>query len=496
MFSTHKNIIVVVGTTGVGKTKLGVDLAKQFSGEVINCDVMQMYKGLEVATAKATQEERQGIPHHLMSFLEPHETFSPHEFRKLADAKINEISERGKMPIVVGGTMYYVQGLLWDHLIEQGGTCHQPGETVDDQVEHDKASTEEEEESSTSSTSSTASTASTASTSSKSKPNSSSTSSLWEKLQRVDPEMAAELHPNNVRKIARSLEIYKTSGGVTHTELLRQQKESGGGIANLDVSRYPNACILWCRCDKDVLKQRLDDRVKTMMSNGLREEIVELQTNAMKKSVSSSSNSMSNETAVVPYDVTRGVYQSIGFKEFQEYLTLVRTNNVKQQDNTKHTTKDTQDGTTIELNAALERGIEQLKISTKRYARKQLAWIRNRWIAKQVPVHVLDTTDVLEWQNKVDAVAQSVVRASFGVTGCVGTERSAKDRRVKQLSLKESRRFQMEHAEIQQIKSEKSAKKRKYRESLKARKIEENAKRRKAAEHARAESQEQKENKE
>ena len=95
MFSTHKNIIVVVGTTGVGKTKLGVDLAKQFSGEVINCDVMQMYKGLEVATAKATQEERQGIPHHLMSFLEPHETFSPHEFRKLADAKINEITERG-----------------------------------------------------------------------------------------------------------------------------------------------------------------------------------------------------------------------------------------------------------------------------------------------------------------------------------------------------------------------------------------------------------------
>ena len=163
MFSTHKNIIVVVGTTGVGKTKLGVDLAKQFSGEVINCDVMQMYKGLEVATAKATQEERQGIPHHLMSFLEPHETFSPHEFRKLADAKINEITERGKMPIVVGGTMYYVQGLLWDHLIEQGGTCHQPGKTVDDQVEHDKAPTEEEEESSTSSTSSTASTASTAS---------------------------------------------------------------------------------------------------------------------------------------------------------------------------------------------------------------------------------------------------------------------------------------------------------------------------------------------
>ena len=119
--SVVPKIIVVVGTTGVGKTKLGVDLAQHFSGEVINADVMQMYKGLQVATAKVTEEERQGVPHHLMSFLEPHETFSPHEFRKLADEKIQEISARGNLPIVVGGTMYYVQGLLWDHLIGHGG---------------------------------------------------------------------------------------------------------------------------------------------------------------------------------------------------------------------------------------------------------------------------------------------------------------------------------------------------------------------------------------
>ena len=118
--SVVPKIIVVVGTTGVGKTKLGVDLAQHFSGEVINADVMQMYKGLQVATAKVTEEERQGVPHHLMSFLEPHETFSPHEFRKLADEKIQEISARGNLPIVVGGTMYYVQGLLWDHLIGHG----------------------------------------------------------------------------------------------------------------------------------------------------------------------------------------------------------------------------------------------------------------------------------------------------------------------------------------------------------------------------------------
>ena len=109
---SQAQIIIVVGTTGVGKTKLGVELALSCAGqgEVINADVMQMYKGLDVATAKVTEEERQNVPHHLMSFLEPHETFSPHEFRKLADDKIKEITQRNKIPIIVGGTMYYVQG--------------------------------------------------------------------------------------------------------------------------------------------------------------------------------------------------------------------------------------------------------------------------------------------------------------------------------------------------------------------------------------------------
>jgi len=460
--SMHTKIVVVVGTTGVGKTKLGVDLAQHFSGEVINVDVMQMYKGLEVATAKVTEAERQGVPHHLMSFLEPHETFSPHAFRKLADDKIREISSRGKMPIIVGGTMYYIQGLLWDHLIGHGKDSRSPRateEATEAAVDEHKNIVDGEVATSSSSLSS------------------SSSTSLWEKLQTVDPEMASELHPNNIRKIARSLEIYNTSGGVTHTELLRQQKESGGGIASLEKSRYPNACILWCRCDKDVLKERLDNRVIDMMSNGLPEEIVELQASAMTASHSSS--------AVMPYDPTRGVYQSIGFKEFQEYLEKVRLNEDNEDmggGESGGERQKTQTNSNVELAAALERGVEQLKISTHRYARKQLAWIRNRWVANDIPVHVLDTTVIKQWEINVNQIAQSVVRASFGVLGCVGSERSDRDRRIKQECRDESVRMQRMHAEQQHINQQKSNKKRKYREALRIRKREENLKRRAAAE--------------
>ena len=430
--SLHK-IVVVVGTTGVGKTKLGVDLAQHFSGEVINADVMQMYKGLEVATAKVTEEERQGIPHHLMSFLEPHETFSPHEFRKLADKKIREISERGKLPILVGGTMYYVQGLLWDHLIDHGGAGSL------------EVSTTVEGSSSSSSSSSSVTTTTTTSNES---------NSLWDELNNVDPEMAAELHPNNVRKIARSLDVYRKSGGKTHTELLRLQRERGGGISSLSNSRYPNACILWCRCDRDVLKDRLDNRVLTMISNGLREEIVALQASEMKRIESLPAQSLTTASSM-PYDTSRGVFQSIGFKEFDEYLSLVRTKGEKNNEK-----GDFQD----DCSDALQRGVEKLQMSTKRYARKQLTWIRNRWIGNNIPVHVLDTTIVEKWNENVNNVAQSIVRSSLGVTGCVGSIELENDRKIKRESLNESKRIQIEHEREQQKNKDLLSKKRKYHE--------------------------------
>ena len=478
--SVVPKIIVVVGTTGVGKTKLGVDLAHHFSGEVINADVMQMYKGLQVATAKVTEEERQGVPHHLMSFLEPHETFSPHEFRKLADEKIQEISARGNLPIVVGGTMYYVQGLLWDHLIGHGG--HNGNEAGGGGGSGGGGGDSSSNNSNSNSNSNDGTTTIT---------------SLWNELHQVDPEMASELHPNNVRKIARSLEIYRTSGGVTHTELLRRQKEQGGGLSNLtDISnsRYPEACVLWCRCDRDVLKQRLDTRVLTMMSNGLREEIVALQDTAMNehRSVCSSATSTTTSTSnPAPYDTTRGVYQSIGFKEFEEYLRLIRSTQDQGHQNNR-TSKSNQNNdapapppqhegehrpntaATTEFPEALQRGVELLQMSTKRYARKQLSWIRNRWIGNNVPVHVLDTTIVERWEENVNRVAQSIVRATLEGTaqrhtqgddgGSVEDAQRSSDRSIKWAALNESKRIQKEHAQAQKKNQESHLKKRKYHE--------------------------------
>ena len=113
-------VVVVIGATGTGKTKLGVELAKQLNGEVVNADSLQMYHGLSIATAKPTKEEMDGVPHHLMSFLPPTETFTTHDFCKRAVPVIEDIHKRGKLPILVGGTLYYVQSLLWESLMSTG----------------------------------------------------------------------------------------------------------------------------------------------------------------------------------------------------------------------------------------------------------------------------------------------------------------------------------------------------------------------------------------
>lgn len=110
--------VVVIGPTGSGKSKLGIELAQRFDGEVVNADAIQMYKGLDVATAKVTDEETMGVPHHLLSFLEPQQQATVREFRDLASSAIADIRARGKLPIVVGGTMYYVQSLLRPSLLE------------------------------------------------------------------------------------------------------------------------------------------------------------------------------------------------------------------------------------------------------------------------------------------------------------------------------------------------------------------------------------------
>ena len=114
----HHRLLVVIGPTGAGKSRAAIDLAAALDGEVVNADVMQMYRGLDVATAKVPVPDRRGVPHHLMSFLDPRTTFSVRAFAAMSRAAIDDIAARGKLPVVVGGTMYYVQCLLRDSLLE------------------------------------------------------------------------------------------------------------------------------------------------------------------------------------------------------------------------------------------------------------------------------------------------------------------------------------------------------------------------------------------
>ena len=184
--STAKSVFVVLGATGVGKSTAAIQLAQRIDGEVINVDAMQMYQGLEVATAKVTVEETQGIRHHLLSFLSPSETYTVKDFRDSALPLIEEIQARGKQVVLVGGTLYYIQALLWPSLIDEipeaSARTGNGAAKVEDEGDYS-----------------------------------------YERLCKVDPEMAEKLHPNDFRKIRRSIEIFEETGE-RNSVLIQRQK--------------------------------------------------------------------------------------------------------------------------------------------------------------------------------------------------------------------------------------------------------------------------------
>eukprot|EP00033_Pygsuia_biforma_P001044 GCRY01001190.1.p1 GENE.GCRY01001190.1~~GCRY01001190.1.p1 ORF type:complete len:264 (-),score=23.73 GCRY01001190.1:1496-2287(-) len=167
-------IVLILGTTGVGKTKLSVGIAQQCNGEIVNADSMQVYKGLDIGTAKASLEEQEGVPHHLLSFLDVWEEFSVLMFQKMAREAIDDIVNRGKTPIVCGGTAFYIQALLQDNFLGYG---HQ---TETDHCDISSLLLPNE--------------------------------TPYEALERLDTEHATKLHPKDLRKVLNSLEAYKRTG--------------------------------------------------------------------------------------------------------------------------------------------------------------------------------------------------------------------------------------------------------------------------------------------
>ncbi|XP_012230543.1 tRNA dimethylallyltransferase isoform X1 [Linepithema humile] len=306
-------ILVILGATGSGKSRLAIELARRFTGEIISADSMQVYKSLDIITAKVTPAERQMAPHHMLDVVDPLNNFSVIDFRDMSLPIIDKLLARRKLPIVVGGTNYYIESLLWEILIDYPkdppvqADSSAPIENrrsdgrynVRDIRQNDDDDSDDDDG---------------AAPVKKLKFDArlcdESNEVLHRRLMEVDPAMARKLHPNNRRKVIRSLEVFHQFGK-THSELLEAQRAAGGcGLGG--PLRYPNTIILWLRCNNKVLGKRLDNRVDGMLEAGLVQELLDFHRRYNEHRI---------KTNTSP-DYTKGIFQSIGFKEFHAYLTL------------------------------------------------------------------------------------------------------------------------------------------------------------------------------
>ena len=269
-------IICVVGATASGKTALGVELAKEFNGEIISADSMQVYKGMSVATAAADENERQGIEHHLLEFLQPEESFSVADFVKLANEKITQITARGHLPVIVGGT-----GLFIDSLAQNI--------TFADVSVNEKLRNELNEK---------------------------TTDELYELLLKADESAAKNIHKNNRKRVIRALEL--CYGGTTKT--------MQNNCSRLEESPYDPLYIGINYADRAVLYDRINRRVDLMVEKGLIDEARQFENNCGVTS-----------------------RQAIGHKELQPYFNGDIT---------------------------LDEALNNIKQSTRRYAKRQLTWFR------------------------------------------------------------------------------------------------------------------------
>ena len=226
-FEKKHPVLAVVGPTATGKTALGVALAEQFGGEIISADSMQIYKGLDIGTAKVTPEETHGIPHHAVDLLEPDQTFSVADFTALAGTLEADLSARGKLPILVGGTGLYVQSFLYGVRF----TAEKAPDGLREQLAAELAEK--------------------------------GPAALYEELKQVDPEAAAAIHPNNQVRVLRALEHFRATG-----KRLSEQKAQ-----SLPPERPYRSLVLGLDFpDRAQLYRRIDLRVDKMLDAGLLDE--------------------------------------------------------------------------------------------------------------------------------------------------------------------------------------------------------------------------------
>ena len=282
-------VVVIVGPTASGKTAVSIELAKKINGEIISADSMQIYKYMDIGTAKPTLDEMQGIKHYMLDLVMPDETFNVAKYKSMAESAIEEILKKGKVPIIVGGT-----GLYINTLVDGIEFADVPG---DEEYRNELIEKGYRE----------------------------GAMSIYKELEKIDSESAKKIDPNNIRRVARAIEIYKVTGK-TKTQLdIESRKE-----VKYDYRLFG---MEW---DRETLYNRIDLRVDKMIEAGLIDEV----RNVTEK-----------------FKISNTAVQGLGYKEVIEFLNG---------------------------NISYEEMIEKLKLETRHYAKRQLTWFRRdkriKWI--------------------------------------------------------------------------------------------------------------------
>ncbi len=287
MAEIRTKIIAVCGPTASGKTRLSLDLAEVFDAEIISCDSMQIYRGMDIGTAKATNEEQKRVKHHLIDIADPGENYSTESYRCDAMAAVSDIQNRGKNIIFVGGTGLYLDTLMRGESKDVPPADKEYREKILSEIHGQE-----------------------------------DVHALWQRLAEVDSESALQIHENNIRRVIRAIEIYEKTGKTKSYFDKLSLKSS----ASLDIK-----VAALCFNKRDILYERINKRVDEMLSSGLIDEVRGLYESGKLKE---------GTTAA----------QAIGYKELISY---------------------------VKGECSLEHAEELIKLSSRRYAKRQETWFRH-----------------------------------------------------------------------------------------------------------------------
>lgn len=298
-----KPLVVIAGPTAVGKTASSIRLAKKIGGEIISADSIQVYKMMDIGSAKITAEEMEGVPHHLVSVLDPLEPFNVTVFQEMALKAMDEIYGRGHIPIICGGTGFYIQSVLYG--------IEFPENSPDMTYRNELYALAEKE----------------------------GPKALFDMLMQVDPESCEKIPMNNVKRVARALEFYHDTGEKISKHNEEERKKE---------SPYDYRYFALFR-DREKMYEKIDDRVDKMLENGL----------------------LSEMRALIDHGCTREMtsMQGLGYKQLYQYL----------------------DGA-----CSYEEAVENIKLETRHFAKRQLTWLRREKDVIWVDAEKEDLLDVYE----------------------------------------------------------------------------------------------------